>query len=142
LGANAQASAANSVALGEGSVANEANTVSVGSSGNDRRITNVAAGVNPTDAVNMSQLQGVQDGVNSVARRAYSGVAGAVALSMIPDVDPGKTISVGIGTGGYQGYGAVALGFTARISSNIKVRGGASTSSAGTAYGGGVSYQW
>jgi trimeric autotransporter adhesin len=81
--------------------------------------------VNPTDAVNMSQLQGVQDRVNSVARRAYSGGAGAVALSMIPDVEPGKTISAGVGSGGYQGYGAIALGFTARISSNIKVRGGA-----------------
>ena len=120
----------------------------MGPSGNDRRITNVAAGVDPTDAVNMSQLQGVQDNVNSVARRAYSGVAGAVALSMIPDVDAGKVISVGIGSGGYQGYqgyqgyGAVALGFTARIGSNIKVRGGASTSSAGTTHGGGVSYQW
>ena len=142
LGANAHASAANSVALGAGSVADQANTVSVGSPGNERRVTNVAAGINPTDAVNMSQLQGVQASVNSVARRAYSGVAGAVALSMIPDVDAGKTIAVGVGTGGFQGYGAVALGFTARINGNIKIRAGASTSSAGSTYGGGVSYQW
>lgn len=142
LGANTTASAANSVAVGVGSVANEENTVSVGSSSNARRITNVADGVNPTDAVNMSQLQGVRDSVSTVARRAYSGIAGAVALSMIPDVDPGKTISVGVGSGGYLGYGAVALGFTARIGSNIKIRGGASTSSSGTAYGGGASYQW
>lgn len=142
LGANSSASGSNSVALGAGSVASEANTVSVGSPGNERRITNVAPGVNPTDAVNVQQLQGVQQGINSVARRAYSGVAGAVALSMIPDVDAGKTIAVGVGEGNYQGYSAAALGMTARIGNNIKVRAGASTSSAGTTRGAGASYQW
>lgn len=142
IGANSNASASNSVALGAGSVANQANTVSVGSAGNERRVTNVAPGINPTDAANVQQLQGVQQGVNSVARKAYSGVAGAVALSMIPDVDPGKTLSVGIGSGDFEGYAAVAVGATARIADNIKIRGGVSTSSAGTAFGGGVSYQW
>ncbi|CAB3773202.1 YadA family autotransporter adhesin [Paraburkholderia humisilvae] len=142
LGANSRATGNNSVALGAGSVASEANTVSVGAGGSERRITNVANGINPTDAVNMSQLQGVQQSINSIARRAYSGVAGAVALSMIPDVDPGRTVAVGIGSGDFQGYAAVALGVTARVGNNIKVRGGASTSSAGTAWGGGVSYQW
>jgi autotransporter adhesin len=142
LGTTSSATANNSVALGAGSLANQANTVSVGSPGNERRITNVAPGINPTDAANMSQLQGLQQSINSIARKAYSGVAGAVALSMIPDVDPGKTIAVGIGSGDFQGYAAVALGVTARVGNNIKVRGGASTSNAGTAWGGGVSYQW
>jgi autotransporter adhesin len=142
LGANSSATAPNSVALGAGSVANEENTVSVGSPGNERRITNVAPGINPTDAVNVQQLQSVQQGINSVARRAYSGVAGAVALSMIPDVDAGKTLAVGIGTGNFEGYSAAALGVTARIGRDIKVRAGASTSSAGTAWGAGASYQW
>src|SRR5262249_35237454 len=59
LGAGSSASAPNSVALGNGSVANAPNTVSVGSAGNERRITNVAAGANPTDAVNVSQLTSV-----------------------------------------------------------------------------------
>jgi hypothetical protein len=109
--------------FGAGSVAGEANSVSVGSAGNERTITNVAPGVNPTDAVNMLQLNSVQDSVNSVARTAYSGIAAATALTMIPEVDPGKTLSVGIGMGGYQGYSAVAIGFTARIAANLKVKG-------------------
>jgi len=142
LGANASASGQNSVALGAGSVASEDNTVSVGSPGNGRRITNVAPGVNPTDAVNMSQFNSLQNSVSSVARTAYSGVAGATALTMIPDVDKDKTIAVGIGTGAYQGYGAVALGFTARITENVKIKGGVGVSSAGSTYGVGVGYQW
>ncbi len=103
VGANAVASAPNSVAPGAGSVASEANSVSVGSPGNERTITNVAPGVNPSDAVNMSRLNSVQDSVNSVARTAYSGIAAATALTMIPEVDQGKTLSVGIGMGSYQG---------------------------------------
>ncbi|MFM0289245.1 YadA family autotransporter adhesin [Paraburkholderia megapolitana] len=142
VGAGAQATAENAVALGSNSVANEANTVSVGSPGNERRITNVAPGINPTDAVNVSQLQGVQGNVNDVARRAYSGVAAATALAMIPEVDAGKTLSVGFGSGNYQGYSAVAFGFTARIAENIKVKGGVSGGSAGTAFGVGAAYQW
>jgi len=142
VGANAVASAPNSVAIGSGSVASEANSVSVGSPGNERTITNVAPGVNPTDAANMAQLKSVQDSVNSVARSAYSGIAAATALSMIPDVDPGKTLSVGIGTGGYEGYAAVAIGFTARITQNLKVKGGVSMTDVGTVYGAGVGYQW
>ena len=53
IGSGSIAAADNSVALGTGSVANEENTISVGSSTNQRRITNVAAGVNATDAVNV-----------------------------------------------------------------------------------------
>ncbi|EQW63090.1 autotransport adhesin [Escherichia coli UMEA 3108-1] len=56
------AAADNSVALGTGSVADEENTISVGSSTNQRRITNVAAGVNATDAVNVSQLKSSEAG--------------------------------------------------------------------------------
>src|SRR5690606_36682913 len=60
--------AENSVALGAWSVADRANTVSVGSSvvdptsgvaPFDRQITNVAAGTEDTDAVNLAQLQEV-----------------------------------------------------------------------------------
>ena len=62
MGSGSIAAADNSVALGTGSVANEANTVSVGSSTNQRRITNVAAGINDTDAVNVSQLKSSEAG--------------------------------------------------------------------------------
>ncbi|MBW8834644.1 MAG: hypothetical protein JF605_05850, partial [Burkholderia sp.] len=88
LGAGASAATANSVALGSNSVANSATLatagftptggtaisagtaaggeVSVGSAGAERRITNVAAGLNATDAVNLSQLMSEDAKVNTI----------------------------------------------------------------------------
>ncbi len=53
-GANAQGD--NSVAIGSGSVATEANTFSVGAKDNERKIVNVAAGEAVTDAANVGQI--------------------------------------------------------------------------------------
>ncbi|WP_268991222.1 YadA family autotransporter adhesin [Burkholderia cepacia] len=142
LGMGATASAANAVALGANSIADQPNTVSVGAPGTERRITNVAPGINSTDAVNVSQLNALGSAVNDVARKAYAGIAGATALTMIPDVDQNKTLMVGVGTGVYQGYSAFAFGFTARLTNNLKLRGGVSGSSAGYTYGAGLGYQW
>ncbi|WP_275692082.1 YadA C-terminal domain-containing protein [Burkholderia sp. Ax-1724] len=61
---------------------------------------------------------------------------------MIPEVDPGKTLSLGVGTAGYRGYQAVAIGGTARISESIKVKAGFGTSAAGTTVGVGAAMQW
>ncbi|MCY1514696.1 Autotransporter adhesin SadA [compost metagenome] len=47
------------MALGAGSVADRANSVSVGSTGHERQITNVADGTEKTDAVNKGQLDSV-----------------------------------------------------------------------------------
>ncbi|WP_431311411.1 YadA-like family protein [Paraburkholderia aromaticivorans] len=139
IGGGAKASAPNSVAIGEGSVADVTNTVSVGSSGSERRITNVAAGQAPTDAVNMQQFQG---SLNDIARSAYSGTASALALTSIPEVDTGKNLAIGVGTAGYKGYQAVAVGLSARVTQSLKVKLGAGISSATTAVTAGAAYQW
>ena len=120
-------------------MADRDNTVSMGSEGKERQITNVAAGTQGTDAVNLNQMNSA---VGGVARKAYSGIAAATALTMIPDVDANKTLSIGIGGGTFQGYAATAIGGTARITQNIKVRVGAGWSAAGTTVGAGASYQW
>ncbi|WP_240201606.1 YadA-like family protein [Pseudomonas sp. PDNC002] len=57
LGAGTLASGAQSVALGTNSVADRDLTVSVGSSSSKRQVVNMAAGVQNTDAVNVSQLK-------------------------------------------------------------------------------------
>lgn len=67
-----------------------------------------------------------------MARRAYPSIAVALVLSMIPKVDA----AVGIGSGGYQGYGAISMGHTARIDDGMKAHGGARAFT-----GGGGSYQ-
>lgn len=56
FGSTATASGKNSVAVGQGSVADRDNSFSVGAAGNERQMTNVAAGTAPTDAVNVKQL--------------------------------------------------------------------------------------
>lgn len=61
MGTDAVANGIGSVALGAGSVANEDNVISVGAVGTERKITNVAAGVADTDAVNISQLNQLDD---------------------------------------------------------------------------------
>nr|WKF60468.1 Autotransporter adhesin SadA [Paraburkholderia busanensis] len=139
IGGGAVASAPNAVALGEGSIADQTGTVSVGSAGSERRITNVANGQAPTDAVNMRQFQG---GMNEIARNAYSGTASAIALTMVPEVDTSKNLAIGVGTAGYKGYQAVAVGLSARVTQNLKVKLGAGISAATTTVGAGAAYQW
>ncbi|WP_428840255.1 YadA-like family protein [Burkholderia cenocepacia] len=148
IGEGANASGSNAVALGAGSVATEANTVSFGNGTDDgnRRITNIRDGINETDAATKGQLDramgGLQGQVNDLSRNAYSGIAAATALTMIPGVDPGKTISFGIGGATYKGYQAVAFGGEARITQNLKMKAGVGMSSGGNTVGVGASYQW
>ncbi|CAB3750277.1 hypothetical protein LMG29660_01225 [Burkholderia puraquae] len=56
LGMGATVSGTSSIALGYGSIADANNTVSVGSSALRRRITNVDAGLDSSDAVNVGQM--------------------------------------------------------------------------------------
>jgi autotransporter adhesin len=126
-GASVASTATNSVALGAGSVATQANSVSVGSAGNERTITNEAAGVNATDAVNVGQLQGAQNWaqsytdqkvnqlnsrITSVGRHADAGTAGAIAMTNIPQAYQPNQSSVGAGIGAFNGQAAVAVGMS------------------------------
>ncbi|WP_244119162.1 YadA-like family protein [Burkholderia gladioli] len=148
IGQSSTARGENSVAIGAGAVANEDNTVSFGdgSDRGNRRIVNIADGVNASDATTKGQLDravgGLQDQVNGVSRNAYSGIAAATALTMIPGVDPDKTLSFGIGSASYKGYQAVAFGGEARITKNLKMKAGIGLSSGGNTIGMGASYQW
>nr|WP_269139152.1 YadA-like family protein [Burkholderia territorii] len=147
-GSSVAAGAGNSVAIGQGSVATEANTVSFGNGTDDgnRRIVNIADGINASDAATKGQLDravgGLQGQINDVSKNAYSGIAAATALTMIPGVDPGKTLSFGVGGATYKGYQAVAFGGEARITQNLKMKAGVGLSSGGNTVGVGASYQW
>ncbi|KWE58580.1 hypothetical protein WL77_27175 [Burkholderia ubonensis] len=145
-GASVASGATNAVAIGRDSAATEANTVSVGKEGAERRIVHVADGVKATDAVSKGQFDramgGMQGQINDLSRNAYSGIAAATALAMIPSVDPGKNISFGIGGASYKGYQAISLGGEARITENIKMRAGVGLSSGGNTFGVGAAYQW
>ena len=119
--------------------------------GSATRITNVAAGVNPTDAVNVSQLGGLKNDIHNmnnrlgkVNREARAGVAGANAATSLPQVYiPGKSMVAAAG-GTFKGQNAFAVGYS-RSSDNgkliLKLQGNANTQ--GDVGGGvGVGYQW
>ena len=135
LGSGAVASGDNSVALGaDSSDEGRANVVSVGSAGNERQITNVAAGTNPTDAVNVNQLQGLgnylNDRINTLDKKASAGTAAAMATGgLLQATIPGKGMASMSG-GYYDGQSAVALGIS-KMSDNGKwvVKAGASIDS-------------
>ncbi|MCE1159956.1 MAG: YadA-like family protein [Burkholderiales bacterium] len=140
-----------SVVLGNNSTASGPNTVSVGSAGNERTITNVAAGVNPTDAVNVSQLkdytqyytQNLSYQINEVAEKAYSGVALAGALAGIPQVESNKQFNIGMGVSNYGSSNALAIGASGRVSDSTIVKFGVSTATGGhTMVNGGIGYSW
>ncbi|AIY39446.1 Type IV fimbrial biogenesis protein PilY1 [Collimonas arenae] len=144
MGAGAQAIANNTVALGAGSVADQDNTVSVGAHGSERRITNVAPGVNPTDAVNVSQLNNVQNQIGNVQRIAYSGIAMSMAMSgaVMPALDAGEK-GVGVGVGSYQGYGALALQFKSISKTGMSAWGaGVSTTGHNAGLSLGYGFKW
>ncbi|WP_457607290.1 YadA family autotransporter adhesin, partial [Nitratifractor sp.] len=135
-GARVAANVRNSVALGSGSVATEDNTISVGSPGNERRITNVAAGINPTDAVNVSQLQAISGVVadnrryiEEVDRHARAGIAMTSAMSaIVPNYRAHGDTQISIGMGNYRGETAIAAGAFHYFNDNVLINIGASYS--------------
>ena len=116
--------------------------------GSAARITNVAPGVNGTDAVNVNQLnQGLGDvhkRINKTNKDLRGGIAGSNAAAGLPQVYlPGKSM-VAAAAGTYKGESAVAVGYS-RASDNgkviLKLQGNANTRGD---FGGsvGVGYQW
>lgn len=133
------------VALGTGSTL-ESGTVSVGSTGNERRITNVADGVADTDAVNVrqfnqfktemttlitsgdlaDQLNAFTERQNTLERqlntlssdvdRVTATAAAFSAVQANPKAEGSTQVSVGVGH--YSGEGAAALGLYQFSASN------------------------
>jgi autotransporter adhesin len=154
VGAGATAATANSVALGANSVANSttlgtagfapvggtaisaataAGEVSIGQAGAERRITNVAAGLNPTDAVNLSQLMSVDAKVNNItnggagikyfhtnsaAPDSMASGNGSVAVGPAASASNGNTIAIGSGATA-SGGSSQAFGLNAQSSGSL-----------------------
>jgi autotransporter adhesin len=165
LGANASATGDNSVALGYGSNdGGRSNVVSVGAAGAERQVTNVAAGTEDTDAVNLGQLDsGLADtlhqanaytdsrlnaldyDINQARRDADAGTASALAAAALPQAfTPGKGMIAG-GIGVWRGETAVALGLSKAFNDgHTVVKGGATFTNRSSTFGAnmGVGYQF
>ncbi|MFZ7198093.1 YadA family autotransporter adhesin [Avibacterium avium] len=130
-----------------GIMTNGGNGPSITTSGvnaGNKRITNVAAGVAPTDAVNVSQLNGVKGQIDNVDKSARAGIAGALATANLYQAyHPGHSmVSVGMGT--FRGQNAIAIG-ASRLSDSghigVKLS-GMTTSQGDVGAAMSVGYQW
>ncbi|MFT4432749.1 ESPR-type extended signal peptide-containing protein [Caballeronia sp. 15715] len=164
VGANASATANNAVALGSGSVADRANAVSVGTTaaGGQRQVTNVAAGTDGTDAVNVNQMQqSVNTGVKSAkgytdALRsdmdsglslANNHINSVGAMSSAMAMMAGSAAAVAdkdnrfaAGTGVYRNKAAIAIGFQKRFGTNMVITVGGSTTGEESTGGAGFAF--
>ncbi|WP_063533994.1 YadA-like family protein [Burkholderia sp. MSMB1589WGS] len=131
FGSTATASGKNSVAVGQGSVADRDNSFSVGAKGNERQVTNVAAGTAPTDAVNVQQLNDnvqsarsdakaytdqrigqVYNSFNDLKKDMYGGVASAMAVAGLPQPTGAGRSMVSAATANYHGQQGFAAGYS------------------------------
>jgi trimeric autotransporter adhesin len=80
-------------------------------------LTNVAPGINGTDAVNVNQMNQLRNDVGSsitsLQRSAFGGIAAAMAMPNLMPSAPGKTV-VAAGVANYKGYSAFGAGATYR----------------------------
>jgi trimeric autotransporter adhesin len=121
---------------GQSTVTLDNTGVHMANNGAPSRVTGVANGVNDNDAVNMNQL-------NTLSKKAYSGIAQVGALASIPEPKSGQCYSIGMGVGAYGGQGAVAFGGKAYVNDNITVGAGLGISSGSpSAMAAGASFSW
>jgi autotransporter adhesin len=164
VGANATASSNNSVALGANSVADRVNSVSVGTSaaGGQRQITNVAAGTDGTDAVNVNQMQqsvntgiksangytdALRNDVNAGLSIANNHINSVGAMSSAMAMMAGSAAAVAdkdnrfaAGTGVYRNKAAIAVGFQKRFGNNMVLTLGGSTTGEESTGGAGFAF--
>jgi hypothetical protein len=86
-------------------------------SGGPARVTGVADGSQPYDAVNYRQIK-------SLETRVSEGVAMSSALSSIPQVDTNKRYLLGAGVGYFNNETAVAVGGSVRVAKNGIIKAG------------------
>ncbi|MDO4952727.1 MAG: YadA-like family protein, partial [Synergistaceae bacterium] len=147
----------NSVALGNGSTITESNVVSVGSAGAERRIANVADGVNPTDAATKGQVDTLaaltnqaigemQNRIGSVSGEVREVGAISAALAGLHYVEPtgedGDKFVAAAAYGGYRGESATAVGVAYKPNPNFMVSASTSIGNSQNAYNAGISYKF
>ncbi|WP_301584351.1 YadA-like family protein, partial [Halomonas alkaliantarctica] len=116
-------------------------------------ITNVAPGINETDAVNVGQMNelgrrftneinNVHGRIDSVERNANAGSASAIAASTVPQAwMPGKSM-IGVGAGTYGGESAISVGVS-RLSDNGRwIIQGKITGDSQSNFGAGIGAGW
>ena len=148
------ADATNSVVLGNDTYTDRSDTVDVGG----RSVSNVAPGTYGTDAANLDQLQAgmrqtlgqanayTDHAFSRLDRKINSAGAASAALGIMAGTAAGNSLSgrnrIAIGTAGYNGRSAIALGYQRTISDRMNMTVGVSFSGSERVIGAGFSYGW
>ncbi len=138
----------------EGEDGKKTQLTSKGLDNGGNRITNVAAGEAPTDAVNVSQLNEVKGAVQQNAQRIDKmngemrrGLASAAAMSGLEFMEIGiNQGTVAAAVGGWKGTQAVAVGIQGAPTENVRINGKVSVApgykQVDTMYSVGASYRF
>jgi len=129
VGAGASVSSNNSASIGFNSDNFRDNTVSVGQVGHERQITNVAAGTEGTDAVNLDQLHGL-------------GAMNAALAMTAPSLSSGNDNQVSFAVGTYHNRQAAALSYSRVINDNWAFRFGTAFQGEEVMAGAAVNFGW
>lgn len=148
------ADATNSVVLGNNTYTDRSDTVDVGG----RSISNVSPGTYGTDAVNLDQLQAgmrqtlgqanayTDQAFSRLDRKINSAGAASAALGIMAGTAAGNSLSgrnrIAVGTAGYNGRSAIALGYQRTISDRMNLTVGVSFSGSERVVGAAISYGW
>ncbi len=153
LGNNVTTSANNSVILGHGSTSNRDNTVSVGATGAERQMTNVAAGTQDTDAVNVVQMRQANAYINSrvdalnrnmsdFEDETYAAVASSLAIASLPQPTEAGYSMLSVGVGTWENKQGFAVGISGVTENNKFVYKAAATTNTEGNLGGGAAVGW
>lgn len=154
MGEGASATGNNSVAVGAGSTADRDSEFSVGSQGNERVVSNVAAGVRPTDAVNVQQMDDrfkaereYTDGrFNAMDKRLdrMGAISAAYAGMAINTAGLSGNNRLGAGVGSQNGRSALAVGYQRILGEkkNVSVSLGGAFSGSDQSVSAGAGFSW
>ena len=130
---------------------NGASITQSGIDAGNQTLTNVAAGKNDTDAVNVSQLNAVSNNINNLSNRinevednANAGTATAIAIANLPQAyEPGARVFA-VAAGTYDGQTGYAVGYSAISDGGnwIIKASGTTNSQQKFGAGAGVGYRW
>ncbi|MBU9456083.1 YadA-like family protein [Burkholderia multivorans] len=126
-GATVNAGVTNAVALGSTSVADRNNTVSIGTATSRRQLTNLAAGTQDTDAVNLGQMNtALATKADDTYFKANAGTTGSGAANAIGvgSVAIGAGASSDASGANSSGSGGVAIGQNAKSAHSSVAIGG------------------
>ncbi|NUW58530.1 YadA-like family protein [Cronobacter muytjensii] len=133
--------AANKSAVANVKARSEANSAAVQSHANT--LANHESRITALESESNNAFRSLKSDVESNRKRAAVGIASVAAMSNIPQVTDSQNYSVGVGVGSNDAEGAVAVGFSARVSEHVVTKASVGAGSYGGAtVGAGVSFGW